>query len=189
MDNRAENIRVMYPLFQEEKGGSTPTSALSAKSLVIERIPFERAKELNRAWHSRLPLFRSACGAMGFLCFGAFHGEKCYAVAIWSNPVARLLPQATWLELRRLASAPDAPKNTCTRMIRIMEIIIRNEKRDIEVLVSYQDTEVHAGGIYAGSGWSKTFLNDGHGWEMPNRKRSKAQSLAPKQRWEKIITP
>ena len=190
MDKRVESIRVMYPLFQEEEGGSTPTSTLTAKDLRIERIPFERAKELNREWHSRLPLFKSAVGKMAYLCFGAMNGDACYAVAIWSNPVARLLPQRTWLELRRLATAPDAPKNTCSRMIRIMEMIIRKEKPDIEVLVSYQDTEVHTGGIYAASGWTMNPMEGSQThWGCPSRPRDKSQSEAKKHRWEKRLKP
>lgn len=189
MTTRADSMRVMHPLFQGEDGGSIPTSALRAKNLRIERIPFERAKELNRAWHSRLP--RMGTGFIErqpFLCFGARFSETCFAVAIWSNPLARNLPQASWLELRRLATAPDAPRNTCSRMLRVMEIIIRAERTVIERLISYQDTEVHTGGIYAAAGWTPTRLDHGNReWSCPSRLRPGQQTRAPKQRWEKSL--
>lgn len=184
----AESIRVMHPLFRAGEGGPTPTSALRAKDLVIERIPFERAKELNRAWHSRLP--RMGTGFIKrqpFLCFSARHSEATYAVAIWSNPVARNLPQQTWLELRRLATAPDAPRNTCSRMLRIMELLIRRERSGVVNLISYQDREVHSGSIYRAAGWKETAINQSGNWDRPSRSRPKAQSEASKRRWEKEL--
>src|ERR1043165_8748903 len=125
--NGAESIRLMAPLIQAGEGGSTPTSALcSAKQLRVEAIPFDQAKDLNRMWHSRLPrLGTGAVENQPFLCFGAEHAGVIYAVAIWSNPVARNLPQREWLELRRLADAPDAPRNTASRLLRVMALLIR----------------------------------------------------------------
>jgi hypothetical protein len=41
-----------------------------------------------------------------------------------------------------------------------------------------------SGGIYAAAGWSKTALSAGDEWNRPGRSRPKAQSAAPKQRWE-----
>lgn len=110
-----------------------------------------------------------------------------FAVAIWSNPVARNLPQDTWLELRRLAIAPDAPKNTASRMLGVMARLIRKEKPQVERLVSYHDTEVHTGGIYRAAGWTATTVNKDGNWTRPNRNRPKAQSEAAKQRWEKVL--
>lgn len=185
----AESIRVMHPLFRGEEGGPTPTSALGVKDLRVERIPFERAKELNRLWHSRLP--RMGTGFIKkqpFLCFGAMAGDICYAVAIWSNPVARNLPQQTWLELRRLATAPDAPRNSCTRMMRVMALLIRRNRPEIERLISYQDTEVHTGTIYAAAGWVLACESDGGEWDRPGRPRPSVQSKASKNRWEKRLS-
>ncbi len=183
------SMAAMYPLFQGEEGGSTPTPTLSAKALRIERIPFERAKELNRAWHSRLPRFGTGfIKRQPFLCHGAMASSVCYAVAIWSNPQARELPQGTWFELRRMASAPGAPRNTCSRMLRIMELLIRRERPTIERLISYQDVEAHTGGIYAAAGWMKATLSDGGEWDRPSRSRPAVQSDATKQRWEKHLT-
>lgn len=182
---RAESIRVMYPLFQAGEGGSTPTSALQ---LLIERIPFERARELNRLWHSRLP--RMGTGFVQnqpFLCYAATFEGFIYAAAIWSNPVARNLPQREWLELRRLAIAPDAPRNTASRMLAVMARLIRRERPEVRRLISYQDTEVHTGGIYRAAGWAATNCSNGGEWNQPGRSRPKAQSSTPKQRWEKVL--
>lgn len=186
MDNRGESIRVMYPIFQAEQGGSTPTSPLSAKDLTIERIPYERAKDLNRKWHSRLPRLG---GKFGCISFGATHGGIIYAIAIWSNPVARLLPQHEWLELRRLATSPESPRNTCSRMLRIMELLISRDDPTITRLISYQDTEVHTGGIYKAAGWDKVVMVGSQTkWHTSLcRSRPNSQSEAVKHRWEKRL--
>jgi hypothetical protein len=179
---RGDDVRDAYPLFQEGRGGSTPTSPLSFR---IEQLPFAEAKRLNKQWHSRLP--RMGTGfveSMPFLCFGAMFEMRWYAVAIWSNPVARNLPQDTWLELRRLAIAPDAPKNTASRMLGVMARLIRKAKPQVERLVSYHDTEVHSGGIYRAAGWTATTVNKDGNWTRTKRPRPRAQSEAAKQRWE-----
>lgn len=181
----AGNIRVMCPLFHAGEGGSSPTSALS---LLIEKIDFVRARELNALWHSKLP--RMGTGFVRnqpFLSFAATFGGIIYAVAIWSNPVARSLPQQEWLELRRLAISPDAPRNTASRMLRIMAILIKKEKPKIDRLISYHDTSVHDGGIYRAAGWEKGPLAKGHPWGSPSRHRPAGVSNADKQTWYKIL--
>lgn len=179
----AGSVRVAHPLFQEDRGGSIPTSALQLR---FERIPLRRAIELNAVWHSRLPrvVFSNIIRTVRHVCYGAECGGVYYAVAIWTNPVARLLPQHTWLELRRLAIASDAPKNTASRMLGWMVRDIRAEWSELDTLVSYQDTAVHTGTIYKAAGWNPTTINPDGEWSRPNRFRKAAQSAAPKQRWE-----
>jgi len=185
MTMSAESVRVAQPLFHEAGRGSTPTSALD---LWLVKVGFELAKSLNRLWHSRLPRFGTGfIKTQPFLCYAAeFHGLY-YAVAVWSNPVARNLPQQEWLELRRLAIAPDAPENTASRMLGVMAKLIRKEKPDVKRLVSYHDTAVHAGTIYRAAGWEMTTLNKDGNWTRKSRPRPRAQSEAPKQRWERSI--
>lgn len=184
-DTRAESVRVARSLFQETGGGSTPTSALQ---LTIEPIEFAEARRLNRLWHSRLPRFTAIEAAMvGRPCFGAVFDGLYYAAAIWSNPVARMLPQDTWLELRRLAIAPDAPRNTASRMLAVMTRLLRKGHPELVRLVSYQDTEVHTGGIYKAAGWAAGNTSDGGEWSRPSRKRVAVQSGAVKVRWEKVL--
>ncbi len=186
MSVRAESIRVMCPLFyRAEEGGSIPTSALDLR---LEQMEFPLAVQLNALWHSRLPRYgRGFIKNQTDLCYGASYGGIWYAVAIWSNPVARNLPQQTWLELRRFAIAPDAPKNAASRLLAVMVRLVRTAKPLVERVVSYQDTESHTGCIYRAAGWSSTILSAGGEWDRPSRRLPKAQSISPKRRWEKVI--
>ena len=175
-----DSARVAYPLFQKGDGGSQPTSPLQ---FTVYEISFDRAKQLNRAWHSRLPRFGGTCK----ISYGAFLNGVCYAIAMWSNPIARMLPQQTWLELRRMAVAPDAPKNTPSWFIKIMIGLIKKEFPNVEVLISYQDTAVHQGTIYKASGWVKTRISEGGEWSRPSRWAPKVQSGSVKIRWQKNL--
>ena len=178
MGLRAGDVRVAYPLFQAEGGGSIPTSALQLRFEVIDRLTMET---LNRKWHSRLPRLNTACPCPVY--YGAEFDGLWYAVAAWSPPVARLLPQTTWLELRRLAIADDAPKNAATRMIGWMVRDIRKRFPVIERLVSYQDTAVHNGAIYRAAGWTGTSVANGGQWNYAGRRRD-GERIADKIRWE-----
>ena len=186
MEARADGVREARSLFQARGGGATPTSALQ---LHLDVIDFGQAKQLNKLWHSRMPrLGTGAIDNQPFLCFAAEFDGRYYATAIWSNPVARNLPQDIWLELRRLAIAPDAPRNLASRMLRVMTLLIRRFRPHVRRLVSYQDTEVHTGSIYRAAGWTRTMLNKDGNWDRPSRSRPKAQSNAAKYRWEKIVS-
>ena len=182
---RAESMRVMRPLFQAEEGGSTPTSALQLFFSTTNRNTF---RELNKAWHSRLPEIGASQGRAYYV---AEHAGVAHAVAMWSNPVARLLPQQTWLELRRLAICSDAPKNTASRFISWMVRDIRRSFPDVEKLISYQDCEVHVGTIYKASWWipSPGYVGRKRGWEASNgggckRSGRTNQAVAVRMRWE-----
>ena len=187
MNIRGDGVRAAHPLYQEEGDGSLPISPLQFQ---LVKVPFETAKALNALWHSRLPRFGT--GAVkdmnSYLCYAAEFAGIYYAVAIWSNPVARMLPQDRWLELRRLAISAECPKNTATRMLGVMARLIRRKRPEIERLISYQDMEVHKGAIYAAAGWTRTTVNTSASWDRPGRRRPKEQSSANKQRWEKVLT-
>lgn len=185
MKVRAESVRVAYPLFQAEGGGSTPTSALQLFFTACSRECFVGC---NRLWHSRLPEIGRSCGRVYYRA--EFEG-LIYAVAFWSNPVARLLPQQTWMELRRLAISGDAPKNTASRFISWMVKDIKKRFPDIERLISYQDCEVHTGGIYKASGWrpAEGYVGRKRGWSASggggkSRLSRTDQSVSPRMRWE-----
>jgi len=188
-----EGVTVACPLFQMDGGGSTPTSPLQFK---IVEIGVRRAQILNQQWHSRLPIYRTGSCLNASICFGAIFENHFYAVAIWSTPVARLLPQKEWLELRRLAIAPTAPKNMASRMISIMVKVIKKKFPSVNKLISYQDTEVHLGTIYKASGWVIGKEHSGGTWYRPNshnksgtpRKRPDLnKATGPKIRWEKTL--
>jgi hypothetical protein len=147
MTKSANGVRVAYPLFQAGGGGSTPTFALQARDLRFYACDTAIAVALVRQWHSRLPHAQS--GPWRF-AFKAEAGGVIYAVALWHNPSARGLPQS-WLELRRMACAPDAPKNTASMFLGWMA---RTLAGHTDRLISYQDTAVHTGTIYKAAGWS-----------------------------------
>lgn len=183
MDVCADDVRDSIPLFRSGGGGSTPTSA---HQLEIRKCKPSRAIELNQLWHSRLPHIHlsNIIRSTHYICFVAEFDSIAYASAIWSSPCARTFNGMGWLELRRLAIASDAPKNTATRMLRIMRLIVIKEFPEIVKLISYQDTEVHDGTIYKAGGWSRVDTNHRGDWQRPNRRRNVEQSLAPKVRWE-----
>jgi hypothetical protein len=179
----ADDARIACPLFQVEYGGERPTSALH---LFFSKISEPVFKELNSKWHSRLPKI----GNSHFrVCYAAQCNNVYYAVAAWSNPIARLLPQQTWLELRRLSIAEDAPRFTASRMLGWMRRDIRVRFPEVVRLISYQDLEVHAGTIYKAAGWKqaenfKPRARGCIGWGTRPRKGRTNQSVAPRMRWE-----
>lgn len=178
-----ESIRVVHPLFPTEGGGSIPTSPLQLTFAVVHESVFSK---LNSAWHSRLP---KVGGSHFRVCYSADFEGKYYAVAAWSNPVARLLPQQTWLELRRFAIAHDAPRFTATRMLGWMRRDIKRRFPEVVRLVSYQDLEAHTGTIYKAAGWkhAENFKPRARGWigwgNRPRKGRTN-QAVAPRMRWE-----
>jgi hypothetical protein len=178
-----ESIRVVHPLFHEEGGGSIPTSPLQ---LHMGWISVDTAIRLNEAWHSRMPAFTSPpekCKAIGAEYCGIY-----YAVSLWSDPVARRLNWTGRYELRRLAIAPDAPRYTASRMLRVMRLLIAQKRHDVKILMSYQDKESHLGTIYRAAGWSP--VSDSaipeEGWRSRDG-RHLAQSNADKVRWEFVL--
>jgi hypothetical protein len=186
MTDRADSSRVEHPLFQAEDGGSIPTSALDLFFYATDRATFAAA---NRQWHSRLPRI----GASQFrVCYAASFAGRLYAVAAWSNPVARLLPQQTWLELRRMAICGEAPKNTASRMIAWMVRDIRKRFPEVVRLISYQDCAAHAGTIYKASGWkpAEGYVSRKRGWAPTTNWASRHragrtdQDVSPRMRWE-----
>jgi hypothetical protein len=157
--------------------------------LRFSRTTEEIFSRLNRHWHSRLPKI----GNSHFrVCYVAECSNLFYAVAAWSNPVARLLPQQTWLELRRFAIAPDAPRFTASRMLGWMVRDIAKRFPEIKRLISYQDMAVHKGTIYKASGWKeaqgyKSRARGRIGWGTRPRKGRTNQAVGPRMRWEKYL--
>lgn len=183
---RDDSIRAVCPLFPVEGGGSTPTSSLQ---LHLGEISLDLAIQLVALWHSRLPKVDKSnmVRTRRLWCVGAEHGGYWYAVAIWTNPVARAYNDNEWMELRRLAISDDAPKNTASRMIAVMSKIIRRKFPSIDRLISYQDTAVHTGTIYSAAGWKPFEAERSGDWNRPNRKRGPSQALSAKIRWERNV--
>jgi hypothetical protein len=100
--------------------------------------------------------------------------------------------------LRRMACAPDAPRNTASRFLAEMLAFFRKECPDRERLISYQDTSVHLGTIYKAAGWTAAHIS-----KARQRDRSKprngsrrfyrtsingqAPDASEKVRWEKEL--
>lgn len=164
---------------------------LKARYLQVNLCDKQVAVELVRRWHSRLPNVQR--GPWQF-AFCAHAGGLIYAVALWHNPSARTLPHH-WLELRRMACSPEAPRNTASRFLGEMVRYFREHHRDRERCISYQDVAVHHGTIYKASNWTPT-----HFAKARVRDRSKPRvgtdrayrsnvngvevDASPKQRWE-----
>ncbi len=159
----------------------------SPKEMNLREVGLVFVMEHNERWHSRLPttnkdnLLRNAHKVF----YGAEYKDHCFAVAIWTDPVAanRMSKDYKWLELRRLAISPDAPKFTATWMISKMIKDIKTRFPDITRLVSYQDTEVHTGTIYAAANWKKDAVSKFQDWTTEKRKRNALQSKSDKIRW------
>jgi len=127
----------------------------SAKELAVDLCPKPHAVNLVKRWHSRLPNVQKGPWTHAFHIH--WNGYT-YGVALWNNPSARTLPN-NWLELRRMAIAPDAPKFTASRMLGQMARWFRANRPDIERLISYQDEEVHQGTIYKAANWTRAYYS------------------------------
>ena len=159
----------------------------SAKLLNLREIGVDYAMQKNELWHSRLPITSHSNMIRNAhkIFYGAEYKDHCFAVAMWTDPVAanRMSKDFVWLELRRLAIAPDSPKFTATWMIAKMIKNIKIKFPDVTKLVSYQDTEVHKGTIYAAANWKMDSITKFKDWTNTNRKRNQIQSKADKIRW------
>jgi hypothetical protein len=136
--------RMMPLLFQDEVAPPDRASLIR-----VEPCTPEFARHGVAAWHSRLPITQVGPWK---IAFAGHYQHTCFAVALWHNPSARTLP-SDWLELRRLAVAPDAPHCTASRMLGQMTRWIRRNMPSVPTLVSYQDCDVHTGTIYRAAGW------------------------------------
>jgi hypothetical protein len=142
--------RRMTPLFADEVGAPEKASQLE-----LVRCDPQYARAGVAAWHSRLPYTQVGPWV---LAFAAHRLETCFAVALWHNPSARTLP-AEWLELRRLAVAPDAPHCTASWMLGRMARWVKQQMPEVPVLISYQDCDVHTGTIYRAAGWTPAYTS------------------------------
>jgi len=167
------------PLFRE---GLFPKSP---REMEVVKIRPQLASELNALWHSRLPEIHwsNIVRNRNYICYGALFDWRYFAVAIWSSPVNQNFDFDTVLELRRLATAPDAPRFTPTWMLGKMVHLIRMTFPRVERLISYQDTEVHKGTIYRAANWFIASETKFQPWDK-SRERNKSQSTADKIRWE-----
>lgn len=184
----ANNVRVVEPLFFDGLPIDEPTSP---KMFDVVVIPTKLACRLNAEWHSRFPFIHwsNVVRNKRSVCFGAQYKGVYWAVAIWSSPIAanRMKDPEQYLELRRMAISPEAPRNTASRMLKLMTKWIHNNFDEIKILISYQDTDVHHGTIYKASNWTMTKVSSPNNPWDKSRIRNAAQSTAAKARWELVI--
>ena len=164
--------------------------ASTPKQFVVKEIDAKLACRLNHIWHSRLPKipWSNVVRNKNYVCFGFFFKSECFAVAIWSSPIARNMDAKTTLELRRYAIKETAPKNTASWGLSKMVKQIKKNLPEITTLISYQDTSVHSGIIYKASNWSPTAITKFTSWTHGTRKRNVDQAIGDKIRWEYTLT-
>lgn len=172
--------------FELSEGDGIPTSPMQFQ---FESISAMAACVLNSRWHSRFPEIQwsNVVRNKRYICYAAKYEGVYFAVAIWSSPIAgnRFHNAWTLLELRRMAICERAPKNTASRMLSYMRKDINKQFPEIKRLISYQDTEAHAGTIYKASGWQLiNTMSTQVNWATNGRQRTRPQSHAPKVRWE-----
>jgi hypothetical protein len=185
------DMRLALPLLDQPVG----LSLTRATQLIVGPCDVEHARALIKEWHSRLPVTQP--GPWQF-AFHAHFDAVTYAVALWNNPSARMLP-SHWLELRRMAVAPDAPHCTASRFLGEMKRYFRVNHPERERLLSYQDIEVHSGTIYRAAGWVATSTS---AYRVRDRSKPRpsgrmyrwnvngaASDGAGKVRWETSLTP
>lgn len=188
MTIRAGSVEAARHLFQGERGGSSPTSALQLR---IEEIDMREACRLNRIWHSMLPrtdLGNMLCGNTSVAYVAEFDGRR-YAVAIFSQPIIRAIAKdGKTIELRRLAICSEAPKNTASRMLSVCRRLVKSKYPQMVKCVSYLAVDVHKGTIYRAAGWRPVGAITA---PRPQRKRGDhgratgpLQTHSRKQRWE-----
>lgn len=166
-----------------EDNGQIP---FTPKQFKIKEIGVKLACKLNGIWHSALPKIHwsNVVRNKNYICFGFFFKDECFAVAIWSSPIAKNLDAGTILELRRYAIKETAPKNTANWGMKQMIQSIKNLFPNITTLVSYQDTTVHTGIIYKASNWIPASITNFTSWTHETRKRNLDQAIGDKIRWE-----
>ncbi|OHD19943.1 MAG: hypothetical protein A2Y38_00595 [Spirochaetes bacterium GWB1_59_5] len=160
-----ESYRFSQPLFACDV--VFPDLGIRARHLSFERCGTTLAVSLTREWHSRLPNVQA--GPWQY-AFRMHYQDMTFAVALWNNPSARTLP-AHWMELRRMACAPDSPRNTASRFLSLMVGWLKANRPDAERCISYQDTAVHQGTIYKAAGWQIGYVA-----KARDRDRSKSRA-------------
>jgi hypothetical protein len=167
---------------------------VKARDLTIETCMTAHAVTLTRRWHSRLPNTQDNPWQFAFR---AHFGHETCAVALWHNPSTRSLP-SHWLELRRMACAPFAPRYTASRFLGWMVRFFARFHANRERCISYQDTVVHAGTIYKACNWTPVYRGNDRARDRSKPRRATNRmyrtslngleaDMAAKVRWEILL--
>ncbi len=151
MSNCGESIRVVHPLFQEEGGGSTPTSPLHFE---IRSISNSAAEQWVKKWHysARIPTGKNIS-----YCLYADHSP--YAVIVYGigvNPYqAKFLGVSNVLEIKRMCrSEPRLDGFPLSKFISITSKMVKKQF-NYDCLVAFADPEHgHEGTVYKAAGFT-----------------------------------
>ena len=174
-------------LIQAEDGGSNPTSP---HQFHIKEIPKEIAISLNKQYHRVLPEIKNVTLHGNEAYYGFFFKGSCYAVALWSSPIARALPYRTHAELRRFAINDSSPKNTASWGLARMAHLIKKKYPSLKLLVSYQAVKIHEGTIYRAAGWNEGVHTKPSSWVRKGKGRQQndyRQIVSGTIRWEREL--
>ena len=144
-----DNIKVMFPLFQGEKGGAVPTSPLQYR---VRKITKTEAVEYIKSNH-----YSRTCSPNPFPCYGLFDGYNLigvlmFAVSVSENVRASIFGKGNegqMTELHRLHIQDCTPKNTESWFIGKCIKFLKKEIPEIKAIISFADpAEGHQGTIY-----------------------------------------
>ena len=164
----ADSTLVVRPLFQEEEGGSIPTSTLQ---LVFRRIDPAAAMVAYKRWH-----YLGDTPFISQVNFGAYFEQTFQGAISYGPPNATDLEgyfdrftQDGWWEIKRLCLSPICPKNSESRFIAITSRLLKRYCLVKGIVTYADDAQGHQGTIYKASGFKalgltapkKDFLVDG----------------------------
>jgi hypothetical protein len=150
--NCADSLMAELPLFQEEDGGSIPTSALQ---LQFREIGANTAAKAYAKWH----YLGDQC-FVSQISFGAYWNRKMEGAISYGPPNATDLAgfwdrnsQGEWWEIKRLVLSPICPKNSESRFIAITIKMLKKIAIVKGVVTYADDSQGHQGIIYKASGF------------------------------------
>ena len=155
--------------------------------LEVEPVDRRTARDFVREHHEHCPppagdRFRAAI----------YNGPTLVGVVIVGRPVARALPQYSWVEVNRLCVRRDLPAalrwNACSQLYGWAAREAR--KRGMERIVTYTLESEQAVTLKA-AGWDceGTVGRHGKSWNSPSRPREDKTPTVPKQRWSRRLDP
>lgn len=140
MKIRAGSIGELYPLFQTEDGGSSPTPALH---FYFTRCNFSDIRDIFQNFHYK----KEHMGGGISFCFAIASGGTYFGGAVIGKPRHNNYGENT-LDIRRLACIDNAPKNTESFFLGKIVWWLK-ENTDCKKIISYSDlSHGHSGTIY-----------------------------------------
>lgn len=189
LDRRQAALQLETELGVQLVPGSIYAEPTALGDFTIHLVSAQMASRMVRLWHSVLPYIHPANIQRNrhYACYAMVFSGFAFAVAVYSSPVNRHLDDGATMELRRLAISKPCPRNTATWFMAACERLLRNRFPEVNLLVSYQDTEKHLGTIYRAGGWVKAAGVRYTPWKRSRADRAPSQTKASKVRWEKVI--